>query len=111
MLGRKTFRRLATGLFVVLAVPLLAANAASAQYVGVPPPNVGATDRGPVVLGAQFRAQQVGAARTVEVRAQGRALAVTGGDLLAIVGIAAGAVLAGIVLVRVGRRTRPADAA
>lgn len=118
MQGRRVFRRLMAGVFVVAAVSLLTAASTAAQtYVGVPPPNVGTTDTGPIVLGVQFRpggqlasgpVPQVGS--SVQARAQASRLAVTGGDLLGLLAIAAGAVGVGAVLVRGGRRKRVADA-
>lgn len=122
MLGRSVGRRLIAGLFLVTAVSVLTAASSSAQtYVGVTPPNVGTVDSGPIVLGVQFRpgqlasgqAAQLGSTvrtQAVQPRAQASRLAVTGGDLLGLLALAAGAVTVGAVLVRSGRRTRLVDA-
>lgn len=85
---QKAWRSVVLGFLVWL---FLVAGTASAQYVGGAPPDAGPVDRGEAVA-------DEGAARVQEAR--GRGLAVTGGDVAALVVFASCCVAAGIVLLR-----------
>lgn len=107
MLGSRCPGRVGVAALIAVLAVLLSGGPSSAQtYVGVPTPEVGASDRGVVVLGVQDRPAPVAArARGAVIpRAQVRLLAFTGGDLVALATVALGAVVLGTVLVRSGRR-------
>lgn len=97
--GRRRFLgSLVVSALLALAVPLLLASPASAGgdqvYVGVPPPTVVQYDPPPVKVFSP----------PVPARAPVRYLALTGGDVLGILGLGLGALAAGLVLTRAGRQ-------
>lgn len=87
-------RRILAGAGVAAALLLVPAGAAGAQtntgYVGTPPPAVASSDEG---RGAEVAGVQVE-----------RNLAVTGGDVVGLAVLGAGAVGLGLALKRAGRR-------
>jgi len=92
----------ALGLGLSLGLSLACAAPVSAQvYVGVPVPSVGATDTGAPVQTIDVQAP---VAPPGQFRVLSTSFAVTGADIVGMVGLAAGASSLGVVLVRAGRR-------
>lgn len=106
---RRRSRGVATGL--VVAVGLLVPSAtvpawAQDTYVGVTPPDSGRTAGQPAVTAIP----PAGAVQAPPSRAPVGPFAITGADLIQIGLIASVAVIAGLLLVRRGRRTETAPA-